>query len=252
MSTCATSGVPTHFFLKLFLETTNIRVPGTRSKNSSGYPGAKLPEICTPIGYVHQFTPNSTICFLFHPVHINLSTQQLVLRAFIFSHQHHVNEHWTCLKIWTEGAPCRTKLSPILKLKPNKEKLAYFPRNFLFEKKVWFLILASGGTRNFFFCGGHRGGKMWFWGGKKSKICRKWLILAIFFFWLGGKWGAEPPTGGHLPPMPPSLDAATDTGRKHTMQFSILRLRMRNSLTCIWRQQGKYNPTPLGGTVTLT
>ena len=27
---------------------TNIRVPGTRSKNSSGYPGAKLPEICTP------------------------------------------------------------------------------------------------------------------------------------------------------------------------------------------------------------
>ena len=35
-------------FLKLFLETTNIRVPGTRSKNSSGYLGAKLPEICTP------------------------------------------------------------------------------------------------------------------------------------------------------------------------------------------------------------
>ena len=68
----------------------------------------------------------------------------------------------------------------------------------------------SGGTR--IFCGGgggHRGGKMRFWGSKNQKICQKWLILAIFPFWLGGgMWGAEPPVGGQMPPMVP-LDATT-------------------------------------------
>ena len=56
-----------------------------------------------------------------------------------------------------------------------------------------------------FFCRGHRRGKMWFWGGKNSKFCRKWLIWAIFSSdGGGGKWGTEPPTGGggmpHAPP----------------------------------------------------
>ena len=59
-----------------------------------------------------------------------------------------------------------------------------------------------------FFCGGHRGGKMWFWGGKKSKICRTWLILAIFFFWLGSKWGGQSLRRGAFAPHTP-LDAAT-------------------------------------------
>ena len=36
------------FFKVIFGNITNIRVPGTRSKNSSGYPGAKLAKICTP------------------------------------------------------------------------------------------------------------------------------------------------------------------------------------------------------------
>ena len=63
----------------------------------------------------------------------------------------------------------------------------------------------SGGTRIFLWGGGHRGGKMRFWGSKNQKICQKWLILAIFPFWLGGHVGAEPPMGGganapHGPP----------------------------------------------------
>ena len=62
---------------------------------------------------------------------------------------------------------------------------------------------------------GHRGGKIRFWGGKNSKKCRKWLILAIFFLLAGGGV-AEPSTGGGgrafnwggaNPPCP--LDAAT-------------------------------------------
>ena len=248
MSTCATSGVPTHFFFKvIFGNITNIWVPGTCSKNSSGYPGAKLPEICTPIGYVYQFTPNSTICFLFRPCpHYLLKSLSLGLSSFLIS----IDEHWTWMEKWSEGAPCTTKLSPILKLKPNKEKLTYFPRNFLFEKKVWFLILASGGTRNFF-VGGIEGEKCDSEGAKNPKFAKNGWFWPFFSSDWGGKWGAEPPTGGHLPPMPP-LDAATDTGRKHTMQFSILRLRMRNSVTCIWRQQDECNPTPLGGTAPLT
>ena len=65
----------------------------------------------------------------------------------------------------------------------------------------------SGGTRIFFFCGGHWGGKMRFWGGKNQKICRKWLILAIFFFWLGGGQvgGRASDGGGQMPPCPPPL-----------------------------------------------
>ena len=53
-----------------------------------------------------------------------------------------------------------------------------------------------------FFCGGHRGGKMRFWGGKNPKICRKWLILTIF----SSDWGAsggQSLQGGQMPPCPP-------------------------------------------------
>ena len=56
-----------------------------------------------------------------------------------------------------------------------------------------------------FFCGGHRGGKMRFWGGKNQKRCLQRLILSNFPLWGGGKWrGAEPPTGGKSP-MPPLM-----------------------------------------------
>ena len=71
------------------------------------------------------------------------------------------------------------------------------------QTSVLLFLPCSGGTRNFFVGGGHRGGKMRFWGGKNPKICRKWLILAIFFFWLGGKvGGGRASDWGHLPPMP--------------------------------------------------
>ena len=64
------------------------------------------------------------------------------------------------------------------------------------------LNIHSGGTR--IFCGGHRGGKMRFWGGKNPKICRKWLILAIFFFWLGESGGQSLWLGGgQMPRCPP-------------------------------------------------
>ena len=73
----------------------------------------------------------------------------------------------------------------------------------LFVLCYMYMHTSSGGTRNFLW-GGHRGGKMWFWGGKNPKTCRKWLILAIFSSDRGGQVGAEPPTGGRKCP-----DAAT-------------------------------------------
>ena len=78
----------------------------------------------------------------------------------------------------------------------------------------WLQRVLPVAAPEFFFLwggGGHRGGKMRFWGGKYPKICRKWLILAIFFLLTGGKWGAEPPTGGHLPPMPPLMSPLSTT-----------------------------------------
>ena len=57
-----------------------------------------------------------------------------------------------------------------------------------------------------FLWGGHRGGKMRFWGGKNPKICWKWLILAIFSFWWGKVGGRSSDWVGQMPPCP--LDAA--------------------------------------------
>ena len=53
-------------------------------------------------------------------------------------------------------------------------------------------------------------GKMQFWGGKNPKICRKWLILAIFSSdW--GKWGEGRASDLWAnAPMPPPLDASTE------------------------------------------
>ena len=66
-------------------------------------------------------------------------------------------------------------------------------------------VSPSGGTRIFFFCGGYWGGKMCYQGGKNPKICQKWLIWAIFFFWWGGgKWGKSLWLGGRECPMPPT------------------------------------------------
>ena len=42
---------------------------------------------------------------------------------------------------------------------------------------------------------GHWGDKMHFWGGKNTKICRKWLIL-VFFLLTGGKWRFRAFDGG--------------------------------------------------------
>ena len=58
-----------------------------------------------------------------------------------------------------------------------------------------------------FFCGGASRGQNSILKGQNPKICRKWLILAIFFSDWGGKWGgAESPTGAFAPPpMPPLM-----------------------------------------------
>ena len=55
---------------------------------------------------------------------------------------------------------------------------------------------STDGTRNFW--RGASRGKLRFWGGKNPKICRKWLILAIFSSDGGqvGGGGAEPLMGG--------------------------------------------------------
>ena len=44
---------------------------------------------------------------------------------------------------------------------------------------------------------------MLFRGAKNPKICWKWLILAIFFFWLEGKWGKSLRLGENAPLMLP-------------------------------------------------
>ena len=49
------------------------------------------------------------------------------------------------------------------------------------------------------FCGGIKGAKMRFCGGKNLKIGWKWLILTIFFFWLGEN-------GGRASDCPPSIE----------------------------------------------
>ena len=78
-------------------------------------------------------------------------------------------------------------------------------------------IISSGGTRFFFFfCGGHRGGKMRFWGGKNPKSCRKWLILAIFSSDGEGASGGRASNWGAFPPWPPLDAGATTIKRKPT------------------------------------
>ena len=64
----------------------------------------------------------------------------------------------------------------------------------------------------FFFCVGHRGGKMRFWGGKIKKFAKNSWFWP-FFLWLGVS-GEEPPTGGKAP-FP--LDAATGCGNNYIM-----------------------------------
>ena len=56
-----------------------------------------------------------------------------------------------------------------------------------------------------FFVEGHRGSKMHFWGGKKSKNLPKLADFDIFFLLTGEASGgrAEPPTGGANAPCPP-------------------------------------------------
>ena len=88
--------------------------------------------------------------------------------------------------------------------------LVKFPRNVYFYIKQW---------RHQIFCGGSRG-KMRFCGGKNPKAYQKWLILAIFFFWLGESWqvGEEPPTrGGGMPHAPLPLDAPSGLKFLHTL-----------------------------------
>ena len=55
------------------------------------------------------------------------------------------------------------------------------------------------------FCGGASRGQNTFLRGQKSKKLPKMADFGHFFFWLGGKWGEKPPTGGKMPPMPPPL-----------------------------------------------
>ena len=56
---------------------------------------------------------------------------------------------------------------------------------------------------------------MRFGGSKNPKInCPKWLILVIFSRG-GGKWGAEPPTGGLMPPCP-----HTATGTEGYLEYT--------------------------------
>ena len=63
-------------------------------------------------------------------------------------------------------------------------------------------FISSGGTRIFLW--GIEGAKCVSEGAKNKKECQKWLIFAIFFFWLEGQVGAESPTGGaNVPSRPP-------------------------------------------------
>ena len=47
--------------------------------------------------------------------------------------------------------------------------------------------------------------------GQISKNLPKMADFGNFFLLTGGKWGAEPPTGGHLPPMPPLMSPLSTT-----------------------------------------
>ena len=93
----------------------------------------------------------------------------------------------------------------------------------------------SGGTR-IFVCvcvgGGHRGGKMQFWGNKNPKICRKRRILAFFSSdGGGGKWGKNLRRGGgicpHAPLMPP-LDVRAISPPVYTMHLVYASYLSRN------------------------
>ena len=60
----------------------------------------------------------------------------------------------------------------------------------------------SGGTRNFLWLG-IEGTNCLSEGAKIKKNCRKWLIFAIFPFWLGESGGQSLGGGGQIPLMPP-------------------------------------------------
>ena len=59
-------------------------------------------------------------------------------------------------------------------------------------------------TPEFFCVWRHRGGEMYFWGAKFLKMPKMTDFWQFFSFWLGGKWGAEPPNrGGQISPCLP-------------------------------------------------
>ena len=61
----------------------------------------------------------------------------------------------------------------------------------------------SGGTRNVLW-GASRGQNAFLRGEKINKFAKNGWFWQFFCFWLGGKWGAEPQTGGReMPPCPP-------------------------------------------------
>ena len=84
----------------------------------------------------------------------------------------------------------------------------FIPEKYVFRvcfQSPFTRMISSGGTR--IFCGGIEGEKWDSEGANIQKICRKWLILAIFFFWRGGGGASEGKQnlrlrGGNVP-MPP-------------------------------------------------
>ena len=80
-----------------------------------------------------------------------------------------------------------------------------------------------------FFCGGgaSRGQNTFLRGNNKKKL-PKMADFGHFFFWLGASGGAEPPTGGQMPPcpplMPPLAICVTHVQKNFSIRTSIKQL----------------------------
>ena len=140
------------------------------------------------VSYCGTFRVSQTNCFkettLDFDVQIEKTTTQLVSRSMdglvsgIISHKL-CSFHRTDVKRWSTSVVCSTSF------------LIWYKMSYSLRSIPEFYILAVASR-----------GQMRFWAGKNSKICRKLLILAIFFFWLGAS-GGRASDWGKMPPCSP-------------------------------------------------